>query len=163
MSVARWLKIGWVVLLLIGGTTGAMAADESGVRAPWHSGNYWGVGAQLSLPYQDFADKYTTGYGLQGLYNYPLIPLLDLSASVGWNHFPREADGAGLDIWEMSFGARFALGAFFMNGETGYFSKVDDWSFIPGLGLRYDHWEVSLRTKAVGGSSWHGLRLGHYF
>ena len=163
MLTKKMMVAGWVVLLLCGVASGAVAADEAKPRAPWHSGNYWGLGAQVSPPRNDFADKYSTGYGLQGMYNYPLIPLLEVSASVGWNHFPQEADGAGIDIWETSLGARFALGAFFMSGEMGYFSKVDEWSYMPGLGLRYDHWEFSLRVKAVGSNSWSGLRVGYYF
>ncbi len=156
-----------LTLVLLGMLTGAAAAADPEPAAKehlrWHSGNYWGAGVQISQPYQDFADQYSTGYGLQGMFNYPLIPVIDLSASVGWNHFPQEGDGAGIDIFELSAGARFALGVFFMNGEAGFYSKVEEWSFVPGLGLRFDHWEYSFRIKAAGGNSWSGFRVGYYF
>jgi len=129
----------------------------------WHPGNYWGVGGQTTFPRSSFGINYKTGYGLQGMFNYPLIPLIDLSASVGWNHFDGEDDRPGIDIWELAFGARFAVGVFFMNGEAGYFTELEEWNYIPGLGLRFDHWEYSLRTKVAGDSIWSTFRIGYYF
>jgi len=163
MLVFRKVLIVVFVVAMTVVATVAMAQTEANPRAPWHSGNYWGAGAQLSIPTSDFSNKYSNGYGLQGLFNYPLIPLIDLSGNIAWNHFPDANDGDGIDIWEFAFGGRFALGAFFMNGEMGYFSKIDEWNFVPGLGLRYDHWEFAVRIKAVGDTSWTGLRVGYYF
>ncbi len=158
-SLTAWL----VALTLVLQVSLAGAQEEAKPRAPWHPGNYWGVGTQLSIPNSDFSDRYSSGYGLQGLFNYPLIPLIDASGSVGWNRFPGAGDGDGIDIWELTLGFRFALGAFFMNGEMGHYSGVDEWSYVPGLGLRYDHWEFSLRIKAAGSNTWSGVRLGYYF
>jgi len=163
MHRSKHLIVPLVGLMLVSGVTLALAQDEVEPRAPWHPGNYWGVGAQASFPTSYFNDKYSTGYGVHGLFNYPLVPLIDLSASVGWNHFPGSNATAATDIWEAALGTRFALGAFFMNGEMGYFSKIDEWNFIPGLGVRYDHWEISLRLKAAGSHTWTSLRLGYYF
>jgi len=157
------LFISLTVLTVILGAGAGLAQDVQPARAPWHSGNHWGVGAQFSYPYADFGDRFANGYGLQGLFDYPLIPLIDVCASVGWNRFPGAADGDGVNIWEVSFGGRFALGAFFMGSEMAYFSEVDQGSVVPSLGLRYDHWEVSVRFKAVGDNSWTGFRTGFYF
>ena len=150
-------------LAVLSSAAASVAQNAAKPRAPWHPGNHWGVGAQFSYPYAEFGDRYNNGYGLQGLFDYPLIPLLDLCASVGWNRFPGADDGAGINIWEVSFGARFALGAFFMGSEMGYFSKGDQGSIVPSMGLRYEHWEVSVRYKAVGSDTWTGLRVGYYF
>jgi hypothetical protein len=152
---------GLVILLTLLAAAGA-AAQEAPERAPWHPGTYFGVGAQATFPTSDFGDKYETGFGVQGMFNYPLIPLIDLAASVGWNHFPAGQVTEAVDIWEFTAGPRFALGTFFMNGETGYFSEVDEWNFVPGLGLRFKHWEYSLRVKAAT-NSWTSLRVGYYF
>ncbi len=161
----KWRLVGaGLVCVMLGATVGgASAQGDNPEHAPWHSGNYWGAGAQITLPRGVFRDDYANGFGLQGLFNYPLIALIDLSGSVGWNHFSGANDGDGIDIWELGFGGRFALGVFFMSGEMGYFSRVDEWNFVPGLGLRFDHWEFSLRTKAVHDTSWSSLRLGYYF
>ncbi|MFT5316481.1 MAG: hypothetical protein ACI9UK_002327, partial [Candidatus Krumholzibacteriia bacterium] len=129
----------------------------------WHPGNYWGVAAQSTFPRSDFGIDYNTGYGLQGIFDYPLIPLIDLSGSIGWNRFGGKDDRPAIDIWEVALGARFAVGVFFMNGEAGYYTKVDEWNYIPGLGLRFDHWEYSLRTKVAGNSTWSTFRVGYYF
>ena len=163
MHPTKNLTIWLTALAMLSWTTLASAQNPPDPRAPMYGGNFFGVGAQLTYPFNDFGDDHSSGYGLQGLFNYPLIPLLDLSAALGWNHFPGANDGTSIDIWEMALGCRVALGAFFMNGEMGYFSKVDQWSFLPGLGLRYDHWEIALRVKAIGSDSWSSLRLGYYF
>lgn len=158
-----------VVVTVLGtcGVAAAIAADGGAAgspeHAPWHSGNYWGAGVQLALPNSDFGDNFSTGYGLQAMFDYPLIPLIDVSGSLGWTRFPAEGDREAASVWGLALGCRFALGAFFMNGEVGHFSHVDEWSFIPGLGLRYDHWEGALRFKAVGDATWTGFRVGYYF
>lgn len=155
--------VGGVVCLVLASVSLNSAALAGPEHAPWHAGSYWGLGAQWSYPQGDFRNEHSPGYGLQAALDYPLVPLLDLSGSVGWNHFPRAHTGAGVDIWEVTAGGRFALGAFFMNGEAGYFSKGREWGFVPGLGLRYTHWEVSLRTKVAGVNTWGGLRVVYFF
>ena len=144
------------------GATG-VGAQETGDRAPWHPGTYFAAGAQFSFPYDRFADDYQTGYGLQAIFDYPWVPLLDWSASVGWNHFGAKGDNDAVDVWEAAAGLRFVLGRFFMNGEVGWFSEVDDTTFIPGLGWRTERWEISLRTKAAGSNAWTSVRFGWYF
>lgn len=163
MHPFRSLALGIAIMCcaVCAGTAGAQPAAEA--RAPWHSGNYFGVAAQTTFPRSLFDVDYQQGLGLQGLFNYPLIPLLDLSGSLGWNHFPRDGEDDGIDIWELAFGARFALGVFFMNGEVGYFSQIDQSSFIPGLGVRLEHWEFSLRSKVAGSDTWSTFRVGYYF
>ena len=150
-----------LLTLLLSGL--ALAQDETESKTPWHSGNYFGVAGQFSVPTSAYAEKYTNGYGLQALVNYPWISVIDLSASVGWNRFPEGDDNSAQEIWEASMGMRFVLGAFFMNGEMGYFSNIDEWTFIPGLGARFDHWEFSLRPKAAGANTWTSFRVGYYF
>jgi len=151
------------VLLVVLFWTTTSVAWAAGAHAPWHSGNYWAVGAQLTYPNGDFNKKYSAGHGLQAVLDYPVIPLFDLTGSVGWNHFPHQHQGSGIDIWEFTVGGRFALGAFFMSGESGYFSKLNEWSYVPGIGLRYTHWEASVRIKVAGANTWSGLRLGYFF
>jgi hypothetical protein len=50
-----------------------------------------------------------------------------------------------------------------MSGEVGYYTKVDDTSFLPGMGLRFTHLELAFNIRAVPSGSWTGLRLGYYF
>jgi len=50
-----------------------------------------------------------------------------------------------------------------MGGEGGYFTGVDEGSFVPSIGLRLGNFEFAVRWKSVGGSSWSGLRLGYFF
>ena len=123
----------------------------------------FGAGLSVKYPYESFGDQYNTGYGINAMMDYPFIPLLDLTAAVGWNHFPEGDAGAPIDIWEFVGGARVRLGVFFMSGEVAYYTNVDATSFLPGMGLRFEHLELALNIRAVPDGSWTGLRLGYYF
>jgi len=123
----------------------------------------FGAGLSAKYPYENFGDTYDTGYGIQAIMDYPFIPLLDLTAGIGWNHFPIANEGEAIDIWEFVGGMRFRMGVFFMSGEVGYYTKIEETSFLPGLGLRFEHFEVAMNVRAVSGGSWTGLRLGYYF
>jgi len=81
--------------------------------------------------------------------DYPFIPLLDLTAGIGWNTFPDANEGEAADLWEFTGGMRFRMGVFFMSGELGYYTTIKETSFLPGLGLRFDHFEVALNFRAV--------------
>jgi len=124
----------------------------------------FGGAFMVTYPFEEFGDDYKTGYGIHGMLDYPLIVLFSLTADVGWNHFPSARHGTtSIDVWEFTFGGKLNLGPFFMGGETGYYTKVDEWSWVPTMGLRFGQFEGCLRIKAVSGDSWTGLRLGYYF
>ena len=122
-----------------------------------------GLGVKTSFPYAEFGEDANTGWGVAGMVDYPLIPLLDLTADVGYNHFAGMGEKDGVDVWNFCFGGRLALGAFFMGGETGYFSHGNDWSFVPSMGLRFGQLEGAIRYKSVGANGWTSLRFGYYF
>ncbi|MEN8006514.1 MAG: hypothetical protein ABFS42_05830 [Candidatus Krumholzibacteriota bacterium] len=140
----------------------AQTAVEATAGRPG-STNIFGAAASVNHPYESFGKENSTGYGLHAIMDYPFIPLLDFTADIGWNHFPGANGGAGVDVWEFAGGMRFVMGVFFMSGEVGYYTEVDDTSFLPGMGLRFDRLEFSLRVKAVTGGSWTGFRFGYYF
>jgi hypothetical protein len=144
----------------------AVGAQESSAPPPVYEArspfNY-GVGLAINYPFDSFGDEVDTGYGLHGMLDYTFIPLLHFIADLGWNHFSGNEFRESVDILEITFGAKFQFGAFFMGGETGYYSQVDEWSFVPSLGARFTRLEIALRIKAVGGGSWTGLRIGYYF
>jgi hypothetical protein len=123
----------------------------------------FGAGLTAKAPYGDYGYYYKTGYGLMGFVEFPFIPLVDLTAGIGWNHFPGEGELESQDIWEFVGGARLRLGAFFMSGEAAYYTNIEEVSFLPGLGLRFSHIEIAFNIRAVSGGSWRGLRLGYYF
>ena len=144
----------------------SVAAAQDSSPSPAENGQKsasFGVGLSMKYPYESFGDSYNTAYGIQGLFLYPLIPLLDFTANVGWNHFGKGDAEDSLDIWEFVGGLRFVMGVFFMSGEVAYYTEVDDTSFLPGLGLKFDHFEIAWNLRAVPSGSWSGLRLGWYF
>jgi hypothetical protein len=142
---------------------GAWAQDQPPAAEPATKSVSFGGALAAKFPNESFAIQYDTGYGIYGIMDYPLIPLLDLAAGIGWNHFPAGAAGDAIDVWEFVGGARVRLGVFFMSGEVAYYTEIKETSFLPGLGLRFKHFEVAFNVRAVSGGSWQGLRLGYYF
>ncbi len=122
-----------------------------------------GVAVKTLFPYAEFGDNTGTGWGLAAIYDYPLIPLIDLTADVGYSRFTGEGGGDGIGVWNFTFGGRLVLGPFFMGGETGYFTYVEEWSYVPSMGLRFGALEGGISYKSVGGASWTQLRFGYYF
>jgi|GEM_PF-6502389 len=161
------LTLGVLALTASGpGAGAAVAQDQSGSAAapevgPQHA--QFGAGLSYKYTHAEFGKSYDPGWGLQALYNYPLIAALDLNANIGWNHFSGSSDSPSVNIWEFVGGIRFKLGAFFMSGDVGYYTEINSTSFQPGLGLKFDHWEVAWSVRSVPSGSWNGLRLGYYF
>ncbi len=145
-------------------STGTLAQEQAAPPsdAPGETASF-GVGLSAKYRNSTYGESHDTGYGIQAFMDYPLIPLLDLTAGIGWNNFPEANEGDAVEIWEFVGGMRFRMGVFFMSGEVGYYTKIEETSFLPGLGLRFDHFEVAWNIRAVSEGSWNGLRVGYYF
>ena len=144
--------------------TGAQAQEQAEPPpGPTEGSVSFGLGLTGKYRQETYGDSYDPGYGIQAFMDYPFIPLLDLTAGVGFNHFSSDDEREEVDIWEFTGGMRFRMGVFFMSGEVGYYTKIDETSFLPGLGLRFDHFEIAFNVRAVSNGSWTGLRLGYYF
>ena len=141
----------------------ALAQEEIVPRHEDKTIRHYGLAGMVSFPYDDLGDDQTTGYGIHGMWDYPWIPLLDLTADVGWNHFPGKEDNESVDVWEFTGGMRFVLGSFYMSGEVGYYTKVKSVSFVPGMGLRMGNLDLSFRYRAAKSTSWTGIRVGYFF
>lgn len=165
MNCPRFVA-GMILVLLIGGlpAIGAFAQDQPASQPnPSDNKAQFGLGLTTKYPYESFGDDYGTAYGIMGLLAYPFIPLLDLTAGIGWNTFGEGDSNESLDLWEFTGGMRFRMGVFFMSGEVGYYTNIEQTSFLPGLGLKFDHFEIALNVRAVDKGSWSGLRLAYYF
>ena len=154
-----------VCLLLSGLFPATILAQDSETAPSWPPADHRTFGAAISMnqPYNSYNQIQATGYGIHGIMDYPFIPLLDITADIGWNHFTATDGGEGLDVWEFAGGMRFVLGAFFMSGELGYYTGVETTSFLPGMGLRFDRLEFSMRVKSGTQGNWTGFRFGYYF
>jgi hypothetical protein len=122
----------------------------------------FGAAATVSWPYTEFGDKYDSGWGLHALVDQPFVPLINLTADVGWNTFPGGGERDRTDVWNVTVGGKLTLGVFYMGGETGYLSSVDRWGWVPSLGARFGDLEVALRLTTAGSQGWTTLRLGYY-
>ena len=143
---------------------GALAQEQTAPPPdPTEESVSFGAGLTAKYRKSTYDESHHTGYGIMAFMDYPFIPLLDLTAGIGWNNFPDANEGDEVDIWEFVGGMRFRMGVFFMSGELGYYTNIEETSFLPGLGLRFDHFEVAWNVRAVSEGSWNGLRLGYYF
>jgi len=152
----RHLAIAGVLAVVAGVTpaSGQVVVDRS---------HALGAAVQTSFPYDELGDTHNTGWGVQAMVDYPLIPLFHLCGRVGWNTFPRVGGGDSLDVWEITGGGRVVLGAFFMGGEVGWYDKGDHWSWVPSLGLRFERIEVAFCVRAVSRYAYTSARAGWYF
>jgi len=143
---------------------GALAQEQAAPPPdPTEGSASFGAGLTAKSRTPTYGETNDTGYGIMAFMDYPFIPLLDLTAGIGWNNFPDANQGDEVVIWEFVGGMRFRMGVFFMSGEIGYYTNIDETSFLPGLGLRFEHFEVAWNIRAVPDGSWNGLRLGYYF
>lgn len=137
---------------------------ESMTREQWLADyRKFGVAATLSFPYGSFGDDQGTGYGLQGLVDYPVLPLLNLAGTLGWSHFPGDGNNEALNVWYVNIGARLSLAGFFMSGQAGYYSEIDEWGWVPGFGYRFTQLEIGLEYVSVSRDAWTTLHVGWYF
>ncbi len=164
MPLRRQCLLIGLLLLSIPALAQDQPAPAADARQAWVDSYRWlGAGVSTSFPYTDFGDDFNTGYGLYAIVDKPLWPLLNGSADLGWNHFPGAGDRESVDIFNLIFGLRFVLGVFFMGGETGYLSEVDNWGWVPSMGLRFEQLEFTVRHVNAGADAWTTLRAGYYF
>ncbi len=165
MLIRRAPLVALAFLLVCGLLPGIILAQAAEEETAGYQGNphIFGAAFTANHPFESFGEQHSTGYGFSAIMDYPFIPLLDFTATIGWNHFAGSNGGDDVDVWEFAGGRRFVMGVFFMSGEVGYYTEVDDTSFVPGMGLRFDQLEFGLRVKAVTGGSWTGFRVGYYF
>lgn len=155
-------QISLVMLLALGFLVFSMGA---GIAKEWpgRETRNLGVAVKTFFPYAEYGEETDTGWGIAGIYDYPLIPLIDLTADVGYSTFSTPDGFDSVNIWNFTFGGRLVLGPFFMGGETGYFTKVEEWSYVPSMGLRFGAFEGGVSYKSVGTAAWTQLRFGYYF
>ena len=161
----RIVLLALLVTVVIPLATMAQQQDsELTTREEWVANyNKFGIAATVSLPYGDFSEDRTTGYGLQGLVDFPLVPLFNLTGTVGWSHFPEDGDVEPVDIWYVNIGGRLVLASFYMSGQTGYYSELDQWGWVPGFGFRFTQLELGLEYVGASKGAWTTLRVGWYF
>ncbi len=116
-----------------------------------------GARGKILLPTGDFNDVAKTGWGLAATGDFTIIPLIKLRGEVGYNQFDAENgaswDGEPIDrfdIWSFLIGARLQLPILYLSLDGGYYTKIDEFSLLPGLGLRFLFLDVGGRYKWTG-------------
>ncbi len=116
-----------------------------------------GARGKILIPTGDFDDKADTGWGLAATGDFTLIPLVKLRGEIGYNQFDAkegaEWDGEPIDrfkIWDFMIGARLQLPIIYFSLDGAYYTKIDEFSLLPGLGFRFLFLDVGGRYKWTG-------------
>lgn len=114
-----------------------------------------GARGKLLFPTGDFNDEVKTGWGAAAVGDFTLIPLIKLRGEVGYNHFDGEevAGGQALEdrnIWNFGIGGRLQLPIIYVSLDGMYYTDIDEFSVLPGLGLRFLFLDVGARYKWTG-------------
>ena len=113
-----------------------------------------GVRGKLMFPTSDFGDLAETGWGLAATGDYTVIPLIKLRGEAGYNSFGGKDDGLiqydDWNIWSFMIGARLQIPIIYFSLDGGYYTEIDEFSILPGLGFRFLFLDVGGRYKASG-------------
>ena len=113
-----------------------------------------GARGKVMFPTGDFSEKAETGWGLAATGDFTLIPLLKLRGEAGYNKFGGKEVAGGqlkdLDIWSFMIGARLQLPIIYFSLDGAYYTEIDEFSLLPGLGLRFLFLDVGGRYKWTG-------------
>lgn len=114
----------------------------------------FGARAKMLLPTGDFDDVAKTGWGAAATGDFTLIPLLKIRGEVGYNRFDGETDGDTTyddwNIWNFGAGARLQLPIIYISLDGSYYTKIDEFSVLPGVGARFLFLDVGARYKWTG-------------
>jgi hypothetical protein len=116
-----------------------------------------GARGKLLLPTGDFNKVAKTGWGLAATGDFTIIPLVKLRGEIGYNQFDAEDEAVWddesidrFDIWSFLVGARLQLPVIYLSLDGAYYTKLDEVSLLPGLGLRFLFLDVGARYKWTG-------------
>jgi hypothetical protein len=113
-----------------------------------------GVRGKVMFPTGDFDKKADTGWGLAATGDFTVIPLIKIRGEAGYNSFGGKVDGLtnydDWNIWSFMIGARLQLPIIYFSLDGGYYTEIDEFSVLPGLGFRFLFIDVGGRYKASG-------------
>lgn len=137
----------------------ASLALPGGVEAQVDSG--FGIGAKMLFPTGDLDDAVKSGWGLAGTGELRILHFLAATGEISYYEFPGESSG-DLELEDQDFlgfaaGARLYLAALYLGADMGYFTDLEEFSFIPNVGLKFAMFEVAARYKATD-ANWMELR-----
>jgi len=138
------------------------------------TGAAWAIGVGLGFraPTGDFGDLYDGGFGANVVMEFPLAPTISAYGDVGYTTFYGQdlvIDGTtatavdDIDVWGFSAGAKFGIGGFYLGGEVGYFTEIDETGLSPLVGMGLGPLDISARYKITGDANWIDLRASISF
>jgi hypothetical protein len=138
----------------------AAAQNAQKTKAPPNGG----LGLAWLLPQDDLKETHDKGFGIHVMFAYQLADKMELSGTTGWNRLKADALGAeDFNMWEMTLGPRAMIKMFYLGVEGGYFTKIDEWGWVPNAGVRYKIFDLGYRMKTSGETKYHTIRAGVFF
>jgi hypothetical protein len=131
----------------------ALIAALALVAIPQTAAAQFDIGARgkILFPTGDFSDVAETGWGLAATGDFTVIPLIKIRGEAGYNSFGGKIDGLtnydDWNIWSFMIGARLQLPIIYFSLDGAYYTEIDEFSLLPGLGLRFLFLDVGARYK----------------
>ncbi|MCK5759802.1 MAG: hypothetical protein KAH33_00815 [Candidatus Delongbacteria bacterium] len=129
----------------------------------------------ILLPQKELAEVYEVGLGIYANFDYELSEHFAARLDLGWNDVAgpeneyQDTDGnthtdhTNTSIWEISGGLKANLSIFYVEIRGGYFTTINDWGYIPAVGLRLGIFDIQGNYSFVGDSEWAAVRMGFYW
>ena len=129
----------------------------------------------IFIPQGTFADTYDHGFGVYSNFDYNLNKFFALRFDIGWNDVSGQEttylDTLGvihinhpnMSVWEFTGGFKASVSIFYIEARGGYFTGVNEWGFVPALGLRIGKLDIQGNYSFVGDSEWVSVRIGYYW
>ena len=125
-----------------------------------------GLALAWLLPQDSLKDTHDKGYGIHMFFAYQLADKMDLSMTTGWNRLLADSEAEGAEdftMWEFTAGPRARISLFYLGIEGGWFTKIDEFGWVPNAGVRYKRFDVGYRMKTSGETKVHTIRAGYFF
>lgn len=163
----NFITVGMILCLFLIFTVQTKAQDEKKLIG----GNSFNV----FLPQGELAETYDHGFGFYGNFDYNLSKHLALRFDLGWNDIsgPETSyvDTVGvvhmnhpnMSVWEFTGGLKASVSVIYIEARGGYFTGINDWGFIPAVGLRFGKFDIQGSYSFVGNNEWISARIGYYW
>ena len=156
-----------ITLIIIAGLALTTQAQEKKLV----SGNSFNV----MIPQGKMADTYDHGIGIYGNIDYNFNKYFAARFDLGWNDVSGlettyvdpygniHTNHPNMSVWEFTGGLRASISVFYLEIRGGYFTGINEWGYVPAVGLRFGKLDIQGSYTFGGDSEWVSARIGYYW
>ena len=68
-----------------------------------------------------------------------------------------------MSVWEFTAGFKVSVSVVYIEIRGGYYTGVNNWGFVPAVGLRIGRFDLQGNYAFVGDNRWVSARIGFYW